>query len=202
MATVDEIGTLDPYEFESFVADVWEAQGWDTEVMQASGDAGIDVIARRDTPVRETHVIQAKYYSEGNKVGGPEIQQYAALKQQLPEADAVVVVTTSSFTRAAKQRAEELNVKLINGAQLKRLVERLDTGSPETIPATPHNSLDDDHGESQPNVLFEVAYLSAGVAIVVGEFLLANFVEVFKLILMSYIALKFVDVLVFDVPII
>lgn len=202
MATVDEIGTLDPYEFESFVADVWEAQGWDTEVMQASGDAGIDVIARRDTPVRETHVIQAKYYSEGNKVGGPEIQQYAALKQQVPEADAVIVVTTSSFTRAAKQRAEELNVKLINGPELKRLAKRLEMGRTETIPTTPHDSIDDDDEESQSNVLLEVAYLSVGVAIVVGEFLLVNIEEVFKFIVISYVALKFVDVLVFNIPLI
>lgn len=113
------------YDFEHFIADVWEEMGWDTEVSQAAGDAGIDVIATKETPYKQKKVIQAKRYGDNTTVGGPDVQQYASLRHQVEGADSVVIVTTSSFTSAAKERAEELNVKLVDGEDLVQLVEDL-----------------------------------------------------------------------------
>jgi len=111
---------MSPKEFEYFVADLWNEMGWETEVRQQSSDIGVDVIATKDGAVPMKHVIQAKKYSEGNKVGGPDIQQYASLKMQ-ENADAVIVVTTSSFTKPAEDRAEDLGVKLIDGDKLREM---------------------------------------------------------------------------------
>ncbi|WP_323190445.1 restriction endonuclease [Halostella sp. PRR32] len=117
---------MDEYEFEHFVADLWREMGWKTEVSQASVDAGIDVIATKDTPYHQKKVIQAKRYADSTTVGGPDIQQYASLKQQVQNADSVVIVTTSSFTNSAESRADDLNVKLVDGDDLVGMVEDLD----------------------------------------------------------------------------
>ena len=110
-----QLQQMDEYEFEELVGDVWEAQGWDTTVTSGSSDRGIDVIAEKDDLVRTKMLIQAKRYDAGNKVGSPEIQQYDSLRRQEHNVDAVVVVTTSSFSQQAQVMANKLNVKLIDG---------------------------------------------------------------------------------------
>lgn len=114
--------SVDGYDFEELVADVWEARGWQTRVTSGSRDRGVDVVATRRTPFKEKHVVQAKRYSEGNKVGSEEIQRYASLRQQESNADAVVVVTTSEFTSQAESVGADLNVKLVDGATLAELI--------------------------------------------------------------------------------
>lgn len=117
---------MDDYDFEYFVADLWERQGWNCTVSQASIDAGIDVTATKSVPYNQKKLIQAKRYGPNTTVGGPEIQQYASLKHQQPDADSVVVVTSNAFTKSAKERARELNVKLVDGDDLENLVKNLD----------------------------------------------------------------------------
>lgn len=118
--------SMDEYDFEYLIADLWKEMGWRTEVSQASVDAGIDVIAEKTTPYKEKKVIQAKRYGEDTTVGGPDIQQYNSLKYQVSNADSVIVVTTSRFSSGAENRAGELNVKLVNGDDLVSMIEDLD----------------------------------------------------------------------------
>ena len=112
---------MDSYEFEHLVADIWEFQGYETRVSQESNDRGVDVVAHKETPYPEKVVIQAKRYGDSNTVGSPEVQQYASLLRQ-KDADAVVIVTSGSFTQQARDVSEQLNVKLIDGADLCRLI--------------------------------------------------------------------------------
>ncbi|MFB9809509.1 restriction endonuclease [Haladaptatus pallidirubidus] len=117
---------MDNYDFEHFVAGLWERMEWSAQVSQQSNDAGIDVIAEKKTPYPQKAVIQAKRYSDSTTVGGPKIQQYASLKQQVPGADSTIVVTTSSFTNSAEERAKQLNVKTVDGQGLAAMVDELD----------------------------------------------------------------------------
>lgn len=126
-AVIEKLQNIGEYEFEHFVADVWEQQGWMTKVTKGSNDGGVDIIAQKKTPFDQKHIIQAKRYSDGNNVGGPEIQQYSSLRQQIKGSDAVVVVTTSEFTTQAREVAENLNVKLINKDDLFNLIKNVDT---------------------------------------------------------------------------
>lgn len=118
-----QLQSIDEYDFEHFVADLWEARGWETEVSQASVDEGVDVTARMIGGLMDTKAaIQVKRFSEGNKIGRPDVQRYYSMKVQDPEADAAVVVTTSSFTDGAEEWAGEHNVKLVDGDDLVELV--------------------------------------------------------------------------------
>ncbi|QRV14654.1 restriction endonuclease [Haloterrigena salifodinae] len=112
---------LDPYEFEQLVAELWEERGWQTAVSEPGADQGIDVMASKQFPYEEKIAIQAKRYGSNSRVSGPDIQQYAALKQN-SGVDQVVVVTTGKFTGAAQDRAEELNVKCIDGKRLTAFI--------------------------------------------------------------------------------
>ena len=117
------MGAID---FEHFCADLWRRQGWNAEVRQASADAGVDVaLSRKEGGFEQRAVLQAKRYSEDNKVGGPEIQQYGSLREQ-EGVDFCAVVTTSSFTRGAEDRAEELNVRLVGGEDLVEVIDETD----------------------------------------------------------------------------
>jgi hypothetical protein len=119
---------MDDYEFEKFVADLWSRMDWDTEVTQASADAGIDVVAEKDSPYQQKKVIQAKRYSDSTTVGSKEIQRYNSLRHQVDGADSVVVVTTSRFTGPAEARASDLNVKLADGERLVVMIDDLNAG--------------------------------------------------------------------------
>lgn len=120
--------SLPPRHFEQFIADVWqERQGWNTEVMDAGPDRGLDVIGEPPSGGNKT-AVQCKRYSAGNKITSDKIQQYAALRQQWSDVDAVTVVTTSSFTKAAEELAGQLEVKCIEGEDLVRIVRQYNAG--------------------------------------------------------------------------
>lgn len=116
------LNTVDGYAFEQFVAELWEQRGWDAKVTSESNDKGIDVIATRSTPYPEKEIIQAKRYHPSNKVGSPELQQYASLNQQERDADKVIVVCTSGFTDGALAIAEDTNVKCVDGVMLAEMI--------------------------------------------------------------------------------
>ena len=117
---------MDAYDFEHFVADLWERMGWETEVSAEAADKGVDVIAKKQTPYEQTALIQAKRYGPNTTVGSPEVQQYASLKNQYSGVDKVIIVTTNEFTGQARELANRLNVKLINGDDLVRLIDNND----------------------------------------------------------------------------
>lgn len=119
LATLQKV---DEYDFEKIVSKIWEKQGWTTEVTGGSGDRGIDIKAEKEDPFHQLQYIQAKRYSESNKVGSSEIQKYAGLHVREETVDAVIVVTTSGFTTEAEKVAKNRNVKIINGSQLMRMI--------------------------------------------------------------------------------
>jgi len=111
---------VDPYEFERFVAEIWENRGFNTTVRDGSGDRGIDVVAEsRDEKI----LIQVKRYSAENKVGSQEVRNYATLYQQVEDAHQVVLVTSGYFTSEAENLAEDLSVEPVDADSLFRLIE-------------------------------------------------------------------------------
>lgn len=142
---------LSPEEFEHFVAAVWDARGFDTEVTQLSNDAGKDAIARKDG---RRIGIQAKRYQQSNRVTGPEIQQYGSMLHD-EAIDHVVIVTSSTFTNAAYRRAQEIDLDLVDGERLLTLADKYrDDLDPKSVEETPEStSSSDENGASGINLL-------------------------------------------------
>ncbi|RQH03429.1 restriction endonuclease [Natrarchaeobius oligotrophus] len=131
---------IDPYEFQEFVAELWELQDYETTIIR---DEGIHIIAERDEGVMKQGVaIQTRRLSEGYKVDSADIAQF--IDARLHDAvESVVVVTTTDFTEEAVERANREGMKLVNGEKLEELVIELDAsdlvykyeGEKETKPA-------------------------------------------------------------------
>ena len=137
---------IDPYDFESLVAKIWEKHGWKTRVTSGAQDRGIDVIARQKEPISLTVAIQAKAYSQDNKIGSDDVRTYRTLYDQEEGMNAVAIATTGRFTDQAKNLAEDLNISLLDLDKITRLVASIDimTFSNIVSPITPdkHNLMD------------------------------------------------------------
>lgn len=95
--------------------------------MGKSGDGGIDGIINEDRLGLDVIYIQAKRWE--NSVGRPEIQKFAgALQGQ--RARKGVFITTSNFTKEAKEYASMIESKiiLVDGEQLSKLMVEHNVG--------------------------------------------------------------------------
>lgn len=91
-------------EYERFIGSLVENFGWDVKYTPQTGDQGIDIIANKNG---QTVAIQCKFYS--SPVGNAAIQEaYSGAK--FYNAHQAMVITSSSFTKSAKQLASSLGV--------------------------------------------------------------------------------------------
>jgi restriction system protein len=130
---LDRLRRVSPAFFEQAVVDLLVAMGYGgshddaASVIGRTGDGGIDGIIKEDKLGLESIYVQAKRWKEGSTVGRPDIQQFAgALQGQ--KARKGVFMTTSSFTREAREYAHavQATIVLIDGQQMAELM--LDSG--------------------------------------------------------------------------
>lgn len=124
---LDKVKSCSPAFFERLVVELLVAMGYGGTLQDAgkavgkSGDGGIDGIIKEDRLGLDVIYLQAKRW-EGN-VSRPEIQKFAGalLGQQARKG---VFITTSDFTKEAKDFAEKIDSKiiLINGEELAELM--------------------------------------------------------------------------------
>lgn len=115
------IHNLQPTEFEEFLATLWDKRGWDTETTEHN-DHGVDVIARRDFPVELEFHFQAKLYS--TSLDPSYVREYSVLPRR-PNVDVGILVTNNSFTSQAREEADDLEIKLINGKELATMIHEM-----------------------------------------------------------------------------
>jgi len=98
--------SLPPRKFEELVAAVFKQSGFDVELTPETRDGGIDIIAVRNDRLigRALHFIECKRYLPHNTVGIGVVQRLLGVVEQ-HRATKGVVVTTSSFSRDAKEVA-------------------------------------------------------------------------------------------------
>ena len=120
---IDEaLAALGGYQLASFVADLWEAEGWMTTAFEGSGEAVYDVVAVREEP-DERLLIWTR------EVGGADkttVKQCATALEG-DEAEAVLV-TTGSLSAAANRQAETLGVSVVERDGLRERVRETGTG--------------------------------------------------------------------------
>lgn len=107
------IESLNPQQYEELCAEEMRLLGYEVRTTKASGDQGVDVIARKGAV---TVVLQCKMYS--SPVGNKAVQEVYAGKK-FNDADVAAVVSNHEFTEAARQLAQALNVLLLHHSQLR-----------------------------------------------------------------------------------
>lgn len=122
----DDINSLDSDAFEALCALLWSKRGYPRTIRTPrSGDGGVDVVAIRGA---EGVVIQCKSSSvEGRELGWEAVKDVAAgvaaYGQRHPGvAFSMVAATNQRFNGTARQQADILRVELIDGDDLKRLL--------------------------------------------------------------------------------
>jgi len=113
-----QLGTLSPEGFEEFVAEVFEALGYEVEVVGGTGDQGADLRVRREGLLG---VVQCKYHSRG-VVGSPELQKFLGTVHHT-RSHKGFFVTTRTFSLAAEKFVADHPIELIDGPRLVELVQ-------------------------------------------------------------------------------
>jgi len=112
-----------PRELERLVAACWTAHGWQTTMSPVGADNGVDVLAHRPSTPSQTALIQVKQRDSGRKLTTRDVREYAGLYRLDDRIDAVVLLTTSTFTTPARTTATHLDVTLGSRSTLHTLRE-------------------------------------------------------------------------------
>lgn len=122
---LERVLELSPDFFENLVVELLVKMGYGGSIKDAgqaigkTGDEGIDGTIKEDKLGLDTIYIQAKRWNKNNIVGRPELQKFVgALAGQ--GAKKGIFITTSNFTKEAKEYAPKNDTKiiLINGEEL------------------------------------------------------------------------------------
>lgn len=123
---LDLLSRVNPTSFESMVLEVLHAMGYgtsrdDLERVGGGGDGGIDGIISLDKLGLEKVYVQAKRWK--SDVGSAVIREFVG-GLQLKGADKGVLITTSAFTKDARDAAERArgSVVLVDGRRLAQLM--------------------------------------------------------------------------------
>lgn len=117
VTTEREFQALTPGEFEHAVADLCRRDGCSrVEVVGGAGDLAADVLAT--LPDGRRVLVQCKRYAPTTRVGSPDVQQVGGTYAVVHRADLAIVVTTSTYTAAARSYARTAGIRLIEGYQL------------------------------------------------------------------------------------
>jgi HJR/Mrr/RecB family endonuclease len=125
--SLDRAIAMTPREFEHLTGRALEAIGYRSlTVVGGAGDRTADLVGFDSAGA--TVVVQCKRYAISTKVGSPAIQQFIGMQIVEHRADRGVFVTTSEFTRQARELAEKHHVVLIDGVRLSKILSKLPSG--------------------------------------------------------------------------
>ncbi|MGG1650069.1 restriction endonuclease [Paenibacillus sp. NRS-1780] len=114
-----DVDTLSGTDFERLMELYYTDQGYSVQRIGGSGDHEVDMILKG----KEGYKIAVQCKRWKRDVGNDIVLRLKAGKQVHGCYDAWIV-TTSNFTRAAKEAADMLNIKLINGVALADRLKR------------------------------------------------------------------------------
>nr|WP_321498668.1 SUMF1/EgtB/PvdO family nonheme iron enzyme [uncultured Methanolobus sp.] len=111
-----EIDQMSGYEFEEYIATLYNSLGYSVQQTALSGDQGADLVLAKNG---ERIAVQTKRYT--NKVSNKAIQEVVASKA-LYGCNRCIVVTNNYFTKPATELADVNDVELVDRTQLKNLI--------------------------------------------------------------------------------
>jgi restriction system protein len=123
---------LEGHRFEYFVAHLLQAMGYRTQVTQASGDGGFDVIAHRDQLGLEPPIIKVQCKRTLASTGAPDVQKLTGTLAP-GGSELGLFVTLGSYSPDAKHLGRtRQDLRLVNGTELVDLIlEHYDQLQPE-----------------------------------------------------------------------
>ncbi|MBS1572756.1 MAG: restriction endonuclease [Bacteroidetes bacterium] len=108
----EKLYDLSPRKFEELVASILEDMGLDIQLTKATRDGGTDIIASvKNALTSLLNLVECKRYAPDNKVGVDIIRNVAGV-HTLKNPAKSIIITTSSFTKDAKEIAKELETKI------------------------------------------------------------------------------------------
>lgn len=114
--------SLDGIRFEHFVAHLLEAMGYRTQVTQASGDGGFDIVAHRDPLGLEPPIIKVQCKRTLSTISSPDVQKLTGtLAPGGSELGLFVTLGTYSKDAVHLGRTRQ-DLRLLNGTDLVQLV--------------------------------------------------------------------------------
>lgn len=117
-----DIDNLTGEEFESLIGELLTKMGYGVETTKKTGDGGIDLIVYNQQPiVGGKYIVQCKRYAPDNHVGVVPVRELFGV-MHAENANKGIVITTSYFTRQAKEFAEDKARGLIELIDRDRLV--------------------------------------------------------------------------------
>jgi hypothetical protein len=121
---IEDVDRMNPFQFEAFVACIFEAQGYKTVLTAKGNDGGADVLAVRRG---ELVIVQVKHCSSRQPVDegaiGDLLAAQTTYNTNLRFSLSMVAVTNTTFTEAARALAATLAVKLMNRDDLERFLQ-------------------------------------------------------------------------------
>ncbi|MFC5775519.1 restriction endonuclease [Ectobacillus antri] len=112
LSGVNDIDKMNGFQFEYYVRELCQANGYEAKVTKAQGDFGADLILQKD---RNRIVVQVKRYK--GKVGIKAVQEVVASKSYY-NAEEAWIITNSFFTNSAMELATYNHVRLIDRKEL------------------------------------------------------------------------------------
>jgi hypothetical protein len=105
------LDALSPGEFEEFVGELFEQQGYKVTLTRKSADGGIDVIAEKKDILDFLILAQCKKYAPHRPIGAQIIREMTGVLD-INKATAGAIFTTSRFTGTAVKEAKTIRHKL------------------------------------------------------------------------------------------
>lgn len=102
----EKIKSMTPRDFEFFVAEIFERLGFSVKITQATRDGGKDIIATKAEPIPYTLIVECKHWGKNHKVDVSVVRSVYGVQTAM-QANQSVIVTSSQFTRDAREFAQE-----------------------------------------------------------------------------------------------
>lgn len=116
-----------PTDFEEYVCSIFRKQGWIAKTTPPTNDGGYDFALKDKRTADLVAIGECKLYGPNNVVGRPLIQKLVGANATV-NADNLIFVTTSSYSREAEFYAKMANVELVDGFELLEMARSLDDG--------------------------------------------------------------------------
>lgn len=118
--------SLDPIAFENFVAELFRKMGYHSQTTKRTGDGGIDIYAKLQTPTTmDDVIIQCKHKEDvTSTVDVAKVRELFGVLQSNHKLKTGYLITNGRFTNPCREFANGKPIELIDGIRLLGFVEK------------------------------------------------------------------------------